>query len=66
VKQSGNKSSYSGERKVPLFKAVLSGVLFTVSVLESQTLVFRPRMDRPFPIRSSVRQGCLMSMLHIK
>ena len=41
---------------------MLCGVLFTVSELESQKLVFRPTMDEPFPIRSSIRQGCLMCM----
>jgi len=65
VKRSGNISSCTCERKAPLFRAVLCGVLFTVSVLESQTLVFRPTMDGPFPIRSSIRQGCLMCMLFV-
>jgi hypothetical protein len=65
VKRGGNISSYTSQRKVPLFRDVLCGVLFTVSVLESQTLVFRPKMDGPFSIRSSIRQGCLMYMLFI-
>jgi hypothetical protein len=65
VKRSVNISSYTSERNVPLFRAVLCGVLFTVSGLESQTLVFRPAMDGPFPIRSSIRQECLMCMLFI-
>jgi hypothetical protein len=59
VKRSGNISSYTSERKVALFKVLLCGVLFTVSVLESQKLVFRPTMGGPFPIRSSFDKGAL-------
>lgn len=65
MKRSGNMSSCVSERKVPLFRAVLCGVLFTVSVLESQTPVSRPTMGGPFPIRSSIRRGCLMCMLFV-